>query len=90
MFHRLLLLFLIIRVYLFGIKILNDIDKFNNIINILMNRRYNRLFVSNVSSTANLDDLKDLFEKCGTVALFEIQNGQGIYISLGYVEFESS
>jgi hypothetical protein len=40
-----------------------------------MNRRYNRLFVSNVNSSANIDELKSLFEKVGTLAFFEIQNG---------------
>ena len=42
-----------------------------------MNRRYNRLFVSNVSQSSNLDELKELFEKVGKLAHFEIANGQG-------------
>ena len=42
-----------------------------------MNRRYNRLFVSNVSSSANLEDLKELFTKVGKVEYFEITNGSG-------------
>jgi hypothetical protein len=42
-----------------------------------MNRRYNRLFVSNVSQSANIDELKELFEKVGKLAHFEISNGQG-------------
>ena len=42
-----------------------------------MNRRYNRLFVSNVSPTANPEDLKELLEKCGKLALFEVINGSG-------------
>lgn len=37
-----------------------------------MNRRYNRLFVSNVSSSGNLDELKELFEKVGKLAYFDI------------------
>jgi len=37
-----------------------------------MNRRFNRLFVSNVSTSANLDDLKDLFEKVGKLAFFNL------------------
>ena len=52
-----------------------NFEKFGNFINTIMNRRYNRLFVSNVSLTANIDELKELFEKCGPLALFEIQNG---------------
>jgi hypothetical protein len=46
-----------------------------------MNRRYNRLFVSNVSQSANLDDLKEMFEKVGKLAHFEIANGQGTKIN---------
>ena len=37
-----------------------------------MNLRYNRLFVSNVSAGANMDDLKDLFEKVGKLAYFDL------------------
>lgn len=37
-----------------------------------MNRRYNRLFVSNVSSSANLDELKELFEKVGKLVNYDI------------------
>jgi RNA recognition motif-containing protein len=46
-----------------------------------MNRRYNRLFVSNVSQSANLDELKELFEKVGKLVHFEISNGQGSKIN---------
>ena len=40
-----------------------------------MNRRYNRLFVSDVSTSGDLDELKELFEKVGNLVNFEIKNG---------------
>lgn len=55
-----------------------------------MNRRYNRLYISNISTSGSLDDLKELLEKCGKVVLFEIENGKGKLFNLGYVEFETS
>ena len=51
------------------------------LINFQMNLIYNSLFLSNVSQSANIDELKELFEKVGKLVHFEISNGQGSKIN---------
>ena len=50
----------------------------------MADRRMTRLFIENISSRADNNELEDLFSSLGRVSNFEIKEGSG------YVEYETS